>query len=246
MNLTIDQVREIYCYRRVEGLRKVDYQIPDLDEFLRFVHQKVNRLELLYLDVKNPDRDKKKDAALFIEYGFAIGNTLKQYESLPKKLIICNNRENVLKLLKLGIERAGEKRCEFAYDAEGSPATLLWPIERKCHRWPLPLRWVVKPILTLLRAILGRRSFPLKIAQRMKNTVVAIGSFFRPGSLKEIQRAIQDRDQNASSPVETVIHWTLNEQEKMYKSLSAGVNGIVTDKPDELKRLLERLGIAMA
>jgi glycerophosphoryl diester phosphodiesterase len=245
MNLTLDQVREIYYYRRVEGLQKVQYQIPDLDEFLRFIHQEGDRLGLLYFDVKNPDWDEKRDETRFIEYGSVIGNILKQYASLPIKLIICNSRPKVLKLLKLGIEKASEKRCNFGYDAEGNLAALLGGLERKCRQWPEPLRSIVRAFLALLKSILGRSYHPLKIARRMKNTVVAIGSLFRPGSLEEIEEAIHDRDHDASSPVETVIHWTLNDPGKMCQSLSAGVNGIVTDKPDELKRLLERLGIAV-
>lgn len=244
VNLTLDQVREIYYYRRTEGLQRVKDTIPGLDEFLRFVHQEVDRLKLLYFDVKSPDWDEKRDEALFIEYGSVIGNILKQCASLPIKLIVCHSRPKVLRLLRLGIERAGEKRCDFGYDAEGNLAALLGGLEKKCRQWPELLRSVVKVFLALLRLFLGRSYHPLKVARRMKNTVIAIGTLFRPGSFKEIKEAIHDRDQNASSPVEMVIHWTLNDPEKMVQSLCAGVNGIVTDKPDELKRLLERLGIA--
>jgi len=246
VNLALDQVRQIYYYRRTEGLQRVGDSIPDLDEFFRVVQQEVDRLELLYFDVKNPDWDEKRDEGLFVEYGFAIGSILKQYPSLPKKLIICNARPKALGLLKLGIEKAGETRCEFAYDAEGSAAAFFGALERKCLQWPGLLKSVIKAFLAFLKFIAGRSYNPLRIARRMKNTVVAIGTFLRPGNFEEIEQAIHDRDYNSSSPVETVIHWTLNDPTKMYHSLSAGVNGIITDKPDELKELLGRLGIAIS
>ena len=245
VNLALDQVRQIYYYRRTEGLQRVEDPIPDLDEFLRVVQQEVDRLELLYFDVKNPDWDVKRDEGLFVEYGFAIGSILKHYASLPKKLIICNARPKALGLLKLGIEKAGETRCEFAYDAEGSAAAFLGALERKCRQWPELLKPIIKAFLAFLKFIAGRSYNPLRIARRMKNTVVAIGTFLRPGNFEEIEQAIHDRDCNPSSPVETVIHWTLNDPVHMCRSLSAGVNGIVTDKPDELKELLGRLGIAI-
>jgi len=245
VNLALDQVRQIYYYRRTEGLQRVGDTIPDLDEFLRVVQQEVDRLELLYFDVKNPDWDEKRNEGLFVEYGFAIGSILKHYATLPRKLIICNARPKVLGLLKLGIEKAGETRCEFAYDAEGSAAACLGALERKCRQWPELLQLIIKVFLAFLKFIAGRIYTPLRIARRMENKAVAIGTFLRPGNFEEIEQAIHDRDCNPTSPVETVIHWTLNDQEHMCRSLSAGVNGIITDKPDELKRLLRRLGIAI-
>lgn len=246
-NLSIDQVRQIYYYCRTEGLQRVDETIPDLDEFLSFVRQRVDQLELLYFDVKNPDWNEKRDAQRFVEYGSRLGSALRQCASLPKKMVICNANPQVLQLLKLGVQRAGETRCEFAYDAAGGPAALFEePLERICSRLPEPFRWIVRIFLGLLKALLGKRLDPLKVAKKMKNSVVAIGRFLRPGNLEEIEEAVHDRDYNPSSPVKTVIHWTLNDPGQMYRSLSAGVNGIVTDKPDGLREFLERLEITIS
>ena len=67
------------------------------------------------------------------------------------------------------------------------------------------------------------------------------------GSLKvnEIKEAVRDRDYNQKSKLTTVIHWTLNEPSQMYHSIMAGVNGIVTDKPAELKKVLQKLKISV-
>jgi hypothetical protein len=79
----------------------------------------------------------------------------------------------------------------------------------------------------------------------MKNPVISIGSLLRPGHLDEIREAVRDRDYRPRSPVETVIHWTVNDRAKMYQSLTAGVNGIVTDELEELLDTLRSLRIAL-
>ena len=120
----------------------------------------------------------------------------------------------VLASLKKGIERSGEERCEFAFDAQGS-----------------------------FGAIFGFKSNPLHVARKMGNSVVSIGSPFRPGNLDEMTETTRDRDYNKKSKISTVIHWTLNEPSQLYSSFSSGVNGIVTDKPDLLNDQLRKLGV---
>jgi hypothetical protein len=131
-------------------------------------------------------------------------------------LIICNASQDVLKYLKAGLQKSGENRCEYAYDAQGS-----------------------------FGAIFGFKKNPLKVAKKMGNSVVSIGSLFRPGNVGEMTEATRDRDYNNKSKLSTVIHWTLNEPSQMYNSVSAGVNGIVTDKPDLLTKQLKKLGVVI-
>ena len=78
----------------------------------------------------------------------------------------------------------------------------------------------------------------------MGNTVVSIGNVFRPGNFEEIVGTIRDRDYNPKSALSVVIHWTLNDTAQMYYSLATGVNGSLTDRPDRLKALFDRLEIS--
>jgi len=39
------------------------------------------------------------------------------------------------------------------------------------------------------------------------------------------------------------LHWTLNEPKQMIESLNYGVNGIITDRPDELVRILKLVDV---
>lgn len=91
----------------------------------------------------------------------------------------------------------------------------------------------------------GIKKNPLEVAREMSNTVVSVGARFRAGDLEEIVEATRDRDYNPRSALNTVVHWTINEPEQMYYSLAAGVNGIVTDKPDLLAGLLVKMGIVV-
>jgi len=213
IKLTVNQIRKYYKYHHVD---QVEYEIPELNEFLEFAAKERKRLQLLFFDVKNPDWDEEKDTKLYIDYGERLGKAIKLYSDLPERLVICNASEKVLIQLKKGIMKSREIRCEFAFDAQGS-----------------------------FGAIFGFKNNPLRVARKMGNTVISIGSLFRPGNLGEMTEATRDRDYNNKSKLSTVIHWTLNEPSQMYNSFSSGVNGIVTDKPDLLKEQLIKLGVTI-
>ena len=205
---------EIRRYFRYHHVKGVEYPIPTLEEFLDFASQESHRLRFLFFDVKNPVWNEDDDRRKIISYGRILGRTLLKYPDLPEVLVIANASEKVLKHLKAAILETGERRCQFAYDAAGS-----------------------------LKASVGIKKDPLRIARRMGNTVVSIGNIFRSGNLEEIAGTIRDRDYNQKSELNMVIHWTLNDTAQMYYSLITGVNGILTDRPDRLKALLDRLEI---
>jgi glycerophosphoryl diester phosphodiesterase len=208
--------KQIRKFYKYHHVEHTEYEIPELSEFLNFASTERKRLHCLFFDIKNPDWDDEDNADLFIDYGKRIGEEIKKYPALPERLIICNASEDVLISLKTGIRNIGENRCEFAFDAQGS-----------------------------FGAIFGFKNNPLKMARKMGNSVISIGSLFRPGNLGEMTEATRDRDYNHKSKLSTVIHWTLNEPSQMYNSFSSGVNGIVTDKPDLLKEQLKKLGIVV-
>ena len=214
IKLTVKQIRNYYKYHHVENK---EFEIPELTQFLDFASTEKNRLHLLFFDVKNPDWDEEDDQERYVDYGKRLGEEIKKYSVLPERMIICNANENILNSLKRGIKAAGEIRCEFAFDAQGS-----------------------------FGAIFGFKKNPLKVARKMGNSVISIGSLFRPGNLEEIIEATRDRDYNTKSRLSTVIHWTLNEPSQMYHSVSSGVNGIVTDKPEVFKKQLKKLGIKVS
>lgn len=207
---------QVRKWYRYHHVQGHEHSVPDLEEFLRFVAAETDHLKLLFFDVKNPHWDHKKDKKRFILYGETIGRTLQSFPSLPERLVIANDTTEVLGYLKDGIRQAGENRCEFAYDAAGSFA-----------------------------AAFGFKSNPLSVAREMENTVVSIGTRFRSGDLEEIIEATRDRDYNPASALSTVLHWTINDQPSMYHSFVAGVNGILTDRPEVMRDLLSKLGVSV-
>ncbi len=210
LKLDLDQVEHWYRYHHVEG---TEYPIPPLEDFLTFVSSEVQRLKLLFFDMKNPfwDEDDRKRYEM---YGATLGATLRRYPVLPERLVVANSSRKVLESLKEGVRQSGEERCEFAFDAAGG-----------------------------FGAMLGFKKNPLTVAREMGNTVVSIGTRFRSGDMEEIIEATRDRDYHRESRLTTVLHWTINNPSYMYHSLVAGVNGILTDKPDVLCAVLTKLGI---
>ncbi|MBI4534875.1 MAG: hypothetical protein HY708_01265 [Ignavibacteriae bacterium] len=207
-------LKQVRQYYKYHHVQGTEHEIPELEGLLAFAHNEVSRLHLLFFDVKNPDWDEETDRKRFVAYGRLLGEKMQMFSPLPERLIVTNASEEVLTLLKEGIKESGETRCEFAYDAQGG-----------------------------IGPIIGVKEDPLSIARMMGNSVVSIGRLLRPGNLGEISDATRDRDYNTKSEISTVIHWTLNEPSQIYVSLTAGVNGIVTDKPDEMVKLLEKLKV---
>jgi glycerophosphoryl diester phosphodiesterase len=192
----------------------VEHPIPSLEEFLAFCAGETSRLELLFFDMKNPPLWGEGDLARYAAYGKALGSTMKKFRRLPEYLVIANVSEPILAALRTGIRSVGETRCVFAYDATGS-----------------------------FGAMLGFKKNPLSMARTLNSEVVSVGARFRTGDLKEIAEATRDRDYNGKSKIVTVLHWTINDPAQMFHSLAAGVNGIVTDRPDVLADLFRKNGL---
>ena len=252
-HLTFDQIREIYRYRHTPD--HVEYEIPAFEKFLDFVQTETrknpNRLQFVYFDVKDPGWSEKKETDKFVAFGTRIGDILKQYTVLPEVLVIGYTDPRGLEPLKSGIEQSGEKRCQFAYDAPGSLAALIEALPHNFMKLLLAsilgksagallVSFLGRILRKILSWVAGRNYNPLSIATKMRLSVVAIGCLGRPGNLEEVKEAVQDRDHNPESPLRTVVHYTLNDTDQIRKSLALGVNGIVTDKPDEFGKALER------
>jgi glycerophosphoryl diester phosphodiesterase len=209
--LRLEQVRSWFRYRHVGG---EEHEIPSLEEFLTFASENADRLHLLFFDIKSPRWNTSRHRSRFALYGRLLGMTLKKFARLPEYLVIANEDDEVLRILRENILAAGEPRCSFAYDAAGS-ATAMFGLARN----------------------------PLTMARKLGTTVISVGTRFRAGDLEEILEAIRDRDYRQESPLELVLHWTINDAAGMYRSYMSGVNGIVTDRPDAAVALLQKQGV---
>jgi len=194
----------------------VEHPIPDLDEFLIWASSRTDRLRFIFVDVKNPDWTMPTDADRYREYGRLIGEALRRSQRLPEVVFVCNPEPEVLELLKNGIIRPGEKLCDFAWDAQGS-----------------------------LGAAFGVKINPVQVARQMNNKGVSIGASLRAGDFSEVKEAVRDRDYKPGSPIESVIYWVLNDPSDFFDAFSVGVNAILTDKPEELTKLLRRLRVKL-
>jgi glycerophosphoryl diester phosphodiesterase len=200
---------EVHEYFRYKHMDGVEHRMPELDEFLEFVSSKADQVKFLFFDIKNPGSSRGDEKSHMRRYGELVGKALKKYRPLAEKMVICNVEPDYIDELKAGVGDSGEKRPEFAYDAG---AALF-------------------------------KSDALKIANERRTTVVSIGAAGRPGDLDDVKSAVRCRDYPQEYPhittrITSVVHWTLNERKQILESFMGGVNGILTDKPDELKRVL--------
>lgn len=206
INLTAAQVRDAFRYRHVDG---AEHRIADLEEFLEFASANADQIRFVFFDIKNPGESRGGELDHMKRFGGLLGASLRKYDPLPGKMVVCNVVPDYIDALRMGIRDSGEGRVEFAYDAGGG---------------------------------LFKKN-ALTVASEKKTTVVSIGAAGRTGDLGDVKDAIRCRDYPQEHPeikttVNTVVHWTLNERTQILESFMAGVNGILTDKPDELKKIL--------
>jgi len=195
-----------------------EHPVPTLEDFLQFTSQESDRLRFLFFDIKYPVQNVNRD--VYTRFGRGIGRRIAaqlRQGPLPENLVICNPNEEILEIFRETIRSETGERCLFAYDAAGG-----------------------------VKETFGGKKNPLSVARRMGNKVVSVGHQFRPGDFDEIKEAVVDRDYENDSPVELVIHWTLNDPTLILQSFRNGVNGVLTDKPDELARWLARFRVKIA
>jgi glycerophosphoryl diester phosphodiesterase len=251
--LTFERVREIYRYHPTEN--GVEYPIPTFGEFLDFAAGETAlpspRLRFLYLDVKNPGWNEKREARRFVEYGRLIGTALRCHPKLPEELVVGYTNPRGLKAIRRGVALSGERRCQFAYDAPGSLASFIESLPPGSVGFilkqaigkpfgPIFGRMLGKLVRSMLVWVAGRTINPLKVAQRMGLSCVAVGSLGRQRHLEEIREAAFDRDNSDKSPLRTILHYTLNDPAHIARALDAGANAIVTDRPEVMREVLER------
>lgn len=231
VRLRFEQARDAYRYAPVEG---EEHRVIDLDEFLSFAAEHADRLRLLFFDVKPPG--DLGDVGPAREYGRRLAEALRRHERLPERIIVAYADTRVLKAIRKGFEEVGEERCWFAFDAAGGFAPWISGVTRG---WT----WLPGFVRKLLGRILPGVPSPLRVARRLGTRVVSVGRLGRPAHLREIRRAIRCRDYEPHSKIEMVIHWTLNSREEFAQSIESGVNGVLTDKPDELVAFLAEHGV---
>lgn len=204
INLKARQVREYFRYRHRDG---IEYPIPDLNEFLTFCSEQTDRLRFLFFDIKNPGNSNGKEKSHMQKFGWLIGNAMKKFKKLPEKMVVCNVEPDHIDELRAGFRKAKEDRVAFAYDAG---------------------------------AALFKKN-PITIANEKRTTVISIGAQGRPGNLTDVAEAVRRRDyleeykkELTNTHIDLVVHWTLNGRNEIIESFRAGVNGILTDKPDEM------------
>jgi hypothetical protein len=233
VRLSFPETREVYRYAPVEG---VEHRLVDLDAFLAFASEEAKRLDFLFIDVKPPGRLSAPGPAA--EFGRRLGEALRRFDPLPRRLVVGYADVKVLARLRRAIQATGEDRCWYAYDAAGGFAPWIRGFARG---------WAFLP--TVLRRLLGRIlpgvPDPLKVARRLDTRVVSIGSLARPAHMAEIRRSVRARDYDPRSPVEFVVHWTLNDRDAFAESVESGVNAVLTDKPEELVGYLAERGVVV-
>lgn len=214
--LTLLELRQKYGYtlrkNRLGTAKKAPHQIPTFEEFCRWAAGQKS-LKKVFLDVKIP----KKNVALVPEYFKKVITLLDTYQLKEKAICMIPVEE----VLTAALPIAKEGNLAVCFDRELPPVLILHPSKfsavKKAVELGLSYASVGRPVATFL----GYKLY-LKIIKSDLKT------------MKERNSAA------AASPFQGLIAWTIDDPYEMAEILKLGVHGIVTNKPDVLKKIVDR------
>lgn len=216
--LTLDELRKNYGYQRSVLFffrKRVDARIPTLREFFEWATSEP-RLEAVFLDVKIPS-DCDHLAEPFTN---AVCALIDEFE--PKfECVFMTPHKNVLRAMK---PHAGTRR--FSWDIEISPGIVLdedrFSGVRAAVEESNRIASIGRPALTY-----GAWSLYQKIIESDVEKMRAINN----------DRATDRED---AQRIERLIAWTINARNEHVRLLRLGVDGILTDMPRRLERLVRK------
>ncbi|MBY0516820.1 MAG: glycerophosphodiester phosphodiesterase [Bacteriovoracaceae bacterium] len=90
--------------------------------------------------------------------------------------------------------------------------------------------------------VLGRvKVLKKKLKQKVKS--IGMGSTpFRGWDTygEEVKKVLEERNSSKNSAMYPIVSWTVDDEKKLYQLLQSGVDGVLTNRPDRLHRLLNR------
>lgn len=216
--LTLETIRQHYGYELKDydpdGVR-VAATIPTLDEFMTWAVG-VDSLLCVYLDLKIPEDDSLLAPAVIAR----IKSIVSRYQ--PRfATVYLTPYEPVLRAIDPLLEEG-----TLSYDLQPPPGVILDPCS------------------------LGSVEKAIRLGNRDASYVVPITSTIAPWTTvrRIIECDLEDRKRHNQSgkgtPVERVMVATLNDNSKIETLIGLGVNGIITDFPDTVRRIYNRLGQA--
>jgi len=210
--LMLSELREHYGYSlKKRPAVKLDATIPTFREFMEW-GVKNDNLKVVILDIKIPEEGLEL-VPMFTHFLFQI---IESYNPMFN-CILLSPYEHIINAMKNYFD---EKN--YSYDME------------------LPLGIVIDP----------PEYSSVNKAIELKNSLASIG---RPTALQlgpwttyrrvvqyDIERKREFNQTSPSKPIEKLIGWTINKKREMKCLLKMGIDGILTDKPSVLKKIVDK------
>ena len=208
--LFLSELREHYGYAlKKKYPEKLDSHIPTFQEFFEFANNQKD-IKAVLLDIKIPI-EELDIVALFTHL---LSKIIQEYNT-QFKIIILSPEKQIIKAM-----RNYYPGDFYSYDME------------------LPLGIVLDP----------NHFSSVNMAIDLKNSIASVG---RPTAFQlapwttyrrlikyDIKKQEEFNQSNTKIPVDRLISWTINYKREMKCLVKMGVDGILTDKPDKLNKLL--------
>lgn len=210
--LDLKELREHYGFSLRRGpARRLPAVIPTFEEFLEWAAGE-SRLKTVILDIKLPEQYLDL-AAVFTHQLFQV---IAQHPS-SIRFVILSPYESVLKAIKNYAESGS-----FSYDRE------------------LPVVLMIDPqaFSTVDKAIEFENDYA-----SVGRPALALGPWtsYRRVVAYDAKTKLEFNAANPDKPIKGLIGWTINNRREMRCLAKMGVDGLLSDKPDKLKKIVSRL-----
>jgi glycerophosphoryl diester phosphodiesterase len=210
--LTLKEFRENFDYkRRKRNPRPANAYIPTLKEFFEWVLQQ-NKVKLVFFDIKIPG----KNANLSINMINCLTELVQKYQ--PKFEIVLETTEaEVLKVLKDNFPQ-----YDYCLDIAPNVGFVLNP----------------EDFSAVKAAIKNNNKYA--IAFRPQKVTIANWTTYRRIVQFDIELKEKHNSEHPENKIERIIGCTVNKRKELRCLFKLGINGIQTDFPGRLKRIIER------
>ena len=194
-----------------------DWHIPSLDETFKLAKKYPNKK--IYLDTKTSDKP---------EVGRRMANQimdlLKKHPELKSRVVILNPSNKVLNAMKEEFQKRPEFRYFKNFSLDNENLNKISPSAKQ--RSPLTNSGDNKYVS------IGNPKNPLT-SNNFKDLV------------QEVKKArAQTSDPNSPHHGKKILAWTINDSKRIKELVKAGVDGILTDDVEKMKRTLDKMGFA--
>lgn len=206
--LTLEEIRKYFNYKKISDLSKANSHIPTFKEFLKWLADK-DQVKYVFLDIKVP-KEEKSEILVILDQLKLYTNEL----SIKTKFIIETFFPEVLEIAK-------KKYPDLIYSLD---------VE-------IPPGFVFLPRIHSTIKVASENQNNVAIIMRPRQITIANWMTFRRVIWYDVRKRLKLNKNKNALGIDFLIGCTINDKREMECLIKSGINGIQTDYPRRLTNL---------